>query len=220
MALISIERYFLVFHHVLLNRHRFFLLTPVFICIVYPVIYHAAAIYGSWWCIYNVNYSVLICGTPCYVIQSSVYLVVSVVVLRAFPVITTCSVNLVLIIAVFKQKAKMQRTLVWRKNIRMLVRLLSIAVLYLTVWVPISVLFLLVTFGSEGMQILAGQLLYICFNNFTAFISLLYPFMMLMSIPPLHAKTKEGFRLVQRILLSFCQRRPNIIAPSMVLQTR
>jgi hypothetical protein len=118
MALDSIERYLLVFHHAFLARYRLFLSTlPMVICILYPATWYITATYASWWwCTYQRNYSQVECGLPCYMTNSVFYLSFIIYGHHLLPVFTTNFANLTLIIAVSRQKAKMKRSNSWRKK--------------------------------------------------------------------------------------------------------
>jgi hypothetical protein len=164
MALGSIERYLLVFHHVFLARHRFILSTlPMLICIIYLSIFYDATIYGSSWCTYKVDYSVLACGPPCYLIESYFYPLFGILAHHVLPIFITAIANVVLLIAIaiLQQKAKMKRNNRWRKNLRISCQLLSIALLYLIVWLPICILFLLLSLAHGDLQVRAELLVYV-----------------------------------------------------------
>jgi hypothetical protein len=81
---------------------------PVFIRMIYRSIFYAAAIYSSSLCIYKVNYSVLVCGPPWYLIESYFYSF-GTFVQHIFPVFITAIANMMLLIATLNQKAKMKQ---------------------------------------------------------------------------------------------------------------
>ena len=142
MALASVERYFLIFHHVFFARHHLFLSTlPTIIAIVYPAVWYITVFYSSMsWCAFKPNYSLAQCGLPCFLATSTFHLSFIICVHHLLPVFITTFANLYLIVTVLHQKAKMKRNNSWRKSFRMVSQLLLVAVVYLSTWLPHCIL--------------------------------------------------------------------------------
>jgi hypothetical protein len=71
------------------------------------------------------------------------------------------------------QKRRVAQRFVWKRNRRMIIQILSISMLYIIVWSPIIVCFLMVLFASNSIVL---QLSVSYLNYYQYLCMLLYPF--------------------------------------------
>ena len=208
MALSSIERYLLIFHHRFLARYHFFLSTvPMIIFIIYPITWYITVMYASsMWCTYIPSYSVTQCGIPCYLLTSKFCISFIIYVHHLLPVFTTTFANLYLIISVLHHKAKMQRNRSWRKNVRMASQLLSIVFFYLSLWLPHCILASFPLYAPTETIIRTRVVKTEYFENFLSIFICLCPFIVLIGLPKLHGKIQQVY--------SLCCKKGNSVAPS------
>ena len=88
-------------------------------------------------------------------------------------------------------KNRMNQANVWRKNVGMSIHLLSIAFIYLVVWIPQCIFFIMIGLGTPYMQALAGEIAYEYTGNFTSFTIVLCPFIALASLSQVLQKMKQ-----------------------------
>ncbi|UJR29480.1 hypothetical protein I4U23_010692 [Adineta vaga] len=196
MALCSIERYILVFHHRFFIRYRFYVSTvPILICIIYPTVWYITIENTSWWCTYKPDYSADGCGTPCFLTNSIFHLGFVILTHHLLPVFITVFFNLALMVVIFHKKAKMKRNNSWRKNFRMTSQLLSIAFFYLIVWLP-HCIFASFPLFTKGSLSITGRLFTVeYFANLTPIFTCLCPFISLIALSHLHDKIKRGIEI-------------------------
>lgn len=200
MALGSIERHLVVFHGQFLSRHRFLLSkVPIIFSIIYPFAFYTGVIFGSWWCTNVYDYSTLACGPPCYLITSKFLPLFGILTHRVLPVFLIMLVNIILVVRVWQQKTRMNQANTWRKNVRMSIQLLSIAFMYLVVWIPQCIFFIMISFGQGDIVAIAGSIVYEYTGNFTSFTILFCPFISLIGRPQLWKKIKEDFMRLLRL---------------------
>lgn len=212
MALGSIERHLFVFHSQFLSRYRFFVSKiPMIFSIIYPLAFYTGAIFGSWWCTNTFDYSALACGAPCYLITSPFFPLFGILTHHALPVFTVLFVNVLLIIRVWLQKSQMNQANTWRRNVRMSAQLLSIAFMYLIVWIPQCILFIMLTLGPVNLATIANSLIYQYTGNITSLTIIFCPFISLTGMPQLYKRMQEDFKSILNITKI---RRPNTIMPT------
>lgn len=140
MATISIQRHILVFHENLLrNRWTCALLhyLPLLICLGYPVIFYLIVIVfypcdGTQW-----DYSSNVCGyANCHLVYNRVLGTFDWAAHNGLPTLVIIVANAALILRVVNQKRRCQQRIVWRKQRRITVQLLSISALFLIAWLP------------------------------------------------------------------------------------
>ncbi|UJR12525.1 hypothetical protein I4U23_016700 [Adineta vaga] len=214
MALGSIERYLLVFHHRYISKYRLYLSTiPIIICIIYPIIWYVTLMYTAWWCTYTPDYGEVECGLPCYITASSFYLSFIIYVHHLIPVFTTTFANIILVGRVLHQQAKMKRNNSWRRNLQMTTQLLSIAFLYLILWLPHCILASIPLFVQGDISIQARFLYTEYFANLTSIFVCLCPFIALIGLNHLHNKIKYGIQIIRKCFLPCYDRQVASVAP-------
>ena len=197
MALSSVERYLLIFHHKFLAQHRFYMSTlPMIIFIIYPTLWYISIMYSSsMWCTYTPNYSVTLCGMPCYLLTSTFCISFIIYVHHLLPVFITTFTNLYLMISVLYHKSKMKRNQSWRKNVRMTSQLLSIAFFYLGLWLPHCILSSFPLYAMLETTSIARFLKTEYFENFLSIFICVCPFIILIGLSSLHGKIKQALLL-------------------------
>ncbi len=211
MALASIERYLLVFHHMFLARYRLYLSTiPMVICIIYPTTWYVTLTYSSWWCTYQPNYYLVECGYVCY-LGNSFYLAFMISAQHLSPIFITTFANVTLVIAVLHQKGKMKRSNSWQKNLRMTTQLLSVAFIYLIVWLPHCILAAFPLFTEGSVNVTTGFINNEYFLNLISIYVCLYPFVALIGLSHLHDKIKQSINVIKPFCLPCCNKHPNLV---------
>lgn len=189
MAWASIERHILVFHDRWLRtkRTRFILhylplLTIIFYGFIYYIIilliYSCENIYAYTqdWCLY-----------PCYYYDETLAMY-DTIVNSIIPTPIIVLFNISLIIRVIKQKQTLHRRFQWRKYRKMITQLLSISGLFLFFNLPMTSIVLAQTCGLPIGA--TGQFEYYTIYMYH-FISLLLPFICLISLPEIRKKMKQ-----------------------------
>ena len=88
-------------------------------------------------CEEHFDYDNQICGGPCFQLQPTLG-TIDIIVSIFIPIPCIIVFNTVIIVRVIQQKRRMQQRNVWAKNLGMLVQLLSVSILHIIVWVPVT----------------------------------------------------------------------------------
>ena len=88
------------------------------------------------------DYTAQICGGACYQYDPTMG-TVDVVVTVFLPLFLITLFNTVLILRVLNQKRRMQQKNIWKKNLHLLIQLLSITLLHYIVWLPTCIIILI-----------------------------------------------------------------------------
>ncbi|UJR14880.1 hypothetical protein I4U23_001864 [Adineta vaga] len=194
IALGSVERYLLIFDQRFVSNHLILLRQiPLLLCILSPIIFYSITIYGVQ-CETTYIYSNIGCGLPCFFFISTFAVIFKNIVMICAPVILTIVTSALLLIRVYIQRKKMQRQRnFWKENVKMIIQLLPIIILYLVVWIPLSVLFYFSTFGTQTQKLIVRPLINDYFGNLKYFVNLIYPFLVLLGQTELRNKFKNTF---------------------------
>ncbi|CAF1581336.1 unnamed protein product [Didymodactylos carnosus] len=182
MAHASIERYLLIFHRCTINRHIYLLhYLPITISIIYPVLWYIGVIL-IYRCENHFNREQLVCGGACY--QFETFLGTFDWILNCtLPVVILTIVNIILIGRVLYMKSKMQRT--WKSNLKMLVQLVSISLLYILTWLPYSVLGTISIFWTETIF---NDIVFEYLGFLPYIVVLICPFVSLLGLPEMQER--------------------------------
>lgn len=194
IALGSIERYLLIFNHIIFTRNiRFLQRISLISCIIIPSIFYAICIYAIQ-CETVFNYRVVGCGLPCSFSLSKSITIFKNIVFIILPVIITILISCSLIIRIYIQRKKLKRQRqFWRESIQMFAQLFPIIILYLIIWIPLGVLFYFITFGTIIQRPIASSLINDYFGNLKYLVNLIYPFLVLSSQKKFREKLKKIF---------------------------
>ena len=192
----TVERHILIFHDGWLStkRRRFFvhycplIVLPLYLFIFYTVMYFFPN------CENYLRPSYLLCIYPClydiYIISMWDFVVDQIV-----PILTIIVFSSALFIRVLRQRARMRRTIQWRKHRKMAIQLLSISFFYLIILLPYAVVYIVRLSGLTNSLVSD-------FRTYTAFLSyfvvLLFPFVCALSLPELQTKMKNIFQFRRR----------------------
>ncbi|CAF3801084.1 unnamed protein product [Adineta steineri] len=178
MALGSIDHYLFIFHRVFLTEHTLLLLhLPLFLCIFLPIIFYAVSIYIPS-CITIFLHDRIGCGIPCFFSAIQFAHILKNIIINSFPVITIIIFNILIVIRVFIQRNKMKRLRRrWQENVLLISQLLPLAILYLIIWIPMCILFCIITVGTPLQQSSANLLINNYFGNLTYIINFFCPFL-------------------------------------------
>ncbi|CAF0816668.1 unnamed protein product [Adineta steineri] len=191
MALTSIDRYLLIFNHIFLSQHTILLRQiPLLLCILFPSIFYIIGIYGIP-CKNIYNYNTIGCGLPCFFSLSSFAVIFKNIIMICLPVMLTIAMSCVLITRVYIQRKSMKRRRnFWKESIQMIIQLLPILILYLSIWIPLSILFYFSTFGTKKEKNIVMPLINDYFGNLKYLVNLIYPFLVLFGQIELRTKIK------------------------------
>jgi len=154
------------------------------------------------------------CGYVCYLADSAFYLSFIIFAQHLLPIFITTFGNVTLIMGVLHQKAKMKRGNSWQKNFRMTTQLLSVAFLYLIVWLPHCILAAFPLFTKGSANVTANFLNNEYFLNLISIYVCLYPFVALIGLSHLHDKIKQGINAIRPFCLPCCNKHPNLVSPT------
>ena len=225
MAVASIQRYLLIFYHVLLNRHKVLLFhLPLSMCMLLPIIWFPVNIFATS-CIQKYNYGRHFCGPPCYTAEPSYAAFFNTVFFTGVPVLVVALSNIFLVIRIIVKKRCMQQNRIWRKNVRMAIQLLSIAVLYLSIWLPLFVFWFITAFSYDASLLAASSNLN---NDYFAHLKyiviFLFPFVTLFGQQAMYPNVLRNIIGIvmpesrpQQLAVRFIARQQNQVAPTIEL---
>ncbi|CAF1613897.1 unnamed protein product [Adineta ricciae] len=151
MAVASIQRYWLVFHRTFFDRHLFLLhYIPLCLCILYPVVLYSYLV-TRYSCVNNYDYSLWTCGGACYLYEP-VLGTLDWVVNGCINVLLSTFATLLIVIRVLIQKSRVttQRS-IWNRSRRLIVQLVALSTLYILVWLPCVICFVITLFTSSRL---------------------------------------------------------------------
>ncbi len=140
LATISLQRHIIIFSpHLLRIRSMRYLFhhLPLFLCIIYPIIFYVFAILlypcdGTQW-----DYTNNICGCAnCYLLYDLKLGTVDLMLNNTMPIVIDILSNIVLIIRVARVKRRSQQQSRWRQQRRMMLQLFCLSSLYAVSWIP------------------------------------------------------------------------------------
>lgn len=191
MAWVSVERHLLIFHSNFMHGIRPSLRwliqgIPLLICSLWGPLFTIVAVLVSPMCINNWIFDSLLCGLPCYLMTNwgTFDLVFNVV----FPVTVILFANLALLTRILARRlfGMHRNRLNWQQQRKMVIQLVSFAILYLSIWLPLCIVQLCQIYvDSTCLSNLNGVVNYLVYV-----VPLLLPFTCLMSRPKIIRKIK------------------------------
>ena len=190
----SAERHLIIFHVRQIFNTNFKRLIlhylPLGLCVIYALIFYAVAVYGQFNCRNDehFHYDEIFCGRTCYVHADVILSTIDLVINRI-----TCSVlilifNLALLLRVLHAKRARNQLIRWRRHKKLMIQMLSIATLYLLGTLPASIAELIHVFSltehNEEESVIQEEIFLYLFY----FISLIIPFICLVSLPEISSK--------------------------------
>jgi hypothetical protein len=206
----SIERHILIFHTqwVSTRMKRFFIhYLPLIIVLVYCFIYHVSLILFPY-CESSIVMSPFNgVPVPC-ILFLPFFIKWDAIVNQIGPTFIIAISSIALLLRVLRQKARLNRSIEWRKQRKMIIQTLSISILYISFMSPrmASQFCILVGFTTEGIMTLY-------FNGafFVIYIVFFFPFVCCGSMPELGKKLKKLF---------LCRQHRVVTVPEIVLAAR
>ena len=193
MTWISIERHLLVFHSNFIRVMRpwqrwCFLNAPLIVCLFWRPVFLPIAVVVSPTCTNVWDFTRLLCGLPCYLLTDlgTYYIIVHTII----PVWIILIANIALVARVTIQQVSgvHGNRVVWRRQRKMVVQLSLFSTLYLSIWLPLSI----VQLG----EVLSGPTFLSHINdtvNFLVYIvPLLLPFACLVAKPEIIRKCRTA----------------------------
>ncbi|CAF4901970.1 unnamed protein product [Rotaria socialis] len=164
LAAISVQRHMLIFNGPFLKKPWMRTLLhdlPLILCLIYPVLFYLFAIIlypcdGTQW-----DYTNNGCGfADCYFAFDKVLGTFDMLVNSATPVIIDITANVILIVRVARQKRRLQQSVAWRQQRRMILQLFCLSGLFFVAWMP-GVIIMLVQMLYDPMFLLEIQMDYL-----------------------------------------------------------
>jgi hypothetical protein len=148
-------------------------------------------------CEEHFDYGNQICGGPCFQLQPTLG-TIDIVVSIFIPIPCIIFFNTFIIIRVIHHKRRMQQKNVWSKNLGMLIQLLSVSILHIIVWVPVTmVLIIALANQPPSPLILELQASWILIN--LAYLAVLgNPIVCMFAIPEIREKLAGTYDRIRR----------------------
>ncbi|CAF1287391.1 unnamed protein product [Adineta steineri] len=198
MAYGCVERYFLIFYRASFNKHLilFHYIPLLFLLIYPPLLYFGLVVIYP--CQTYFDYTQIVCAGACYQYEFSLGLFDWFTNICT-PVVLSVIATALLIVRVLIQKRRVNQREIWRRNRKMVVQLASISIMYMIIWIPSVICFVvpLIVPSPLSSQVAAGLL-----NYFQYLSCLLCPFMCLVVLPEIRSSFKQMFIKVNRVHLS------------------
>jgi hypothetical protein len=189
MVWASIERHFFVFHPLMFNtriRRVMYHYVPLGYCFVYPIIYYTYFIL-FYPCSSYYDMNTLSCVAACFLWTNNIMAYYELIVNGFIPVCMVAIFSVALLVRILWKKQQMGRQMTWRKNRKMTIQLLRVAVMFLIFNVGYFVLALgqMVWDPSFGADLMVWFLsVNVCAPQ------LAFPFLCLSTVPNLKKKLK------------------------------
>ncbi|CAF4148704.1 unnamed protein product [Adineta steineri] len=193
MAIASIQRYIFIFHKHLMNSYVKHYL-PIFLPPILLSIWYFVLIF-FYPCQQQFDYTQIWCYGACYlydVVISTIDWIVS----SFIPVVLTVIFNIILLLRVIYRKYKMKRGNTWRTTRKLSIQLFSISFLFLSIYLPL-IIFGLIRTWIDPYFLYVFTMTYLAYVAY--FVSLLMPFICLISLPEIVTKIKRLCCLSSRV---------------------
>ena len=215
VALASIQRHVLIFHHrYLLSCRRRFLLhyVPIILLLFYCLSYGVALLTLMIIDGYPYNYAARMCGGLSKWIQNySTLSIYDVILNELLPIPVIGVFSATLLFRVLRRKRRLLGRVEWRKQRKMSIQLLSVSTLFFTVNLPPILLYLIETMVAKK-NLPGMDTAYACFSYMTYYQSVLLPFV---CVPPLWKNCKKILgKLFKDHLLDLTQVRSLRVQPT------
>jgi hypothetical protein len=171
------------------------------LCFVVPAVYFSGVIF-AYPCTNFLVYSFWQCGALCYLFNSSVLRTFENYAYLILPTFVIVLGNIILLIRVLIQKNSMKeqgRLRLWRRNIRMIFQLVSVAILYMGAFVPSSAFLYMDAYeqnDADEKWVSSIRVHYLFHIKY--FVIFLCPFVILIGQTEMHEKIKQLFRWICR----------------------
>lgn len=189
----SIERHIFIFHSYLFikRRNRFLLhYFPLFSIVTIVLGFYIIVLFTPI-CENEFDYSVYLCGTHACYGSIPVFIFIEQVIFSALNSCLVAIFSLTLLIRVIWQKFRARRFISWRKQRRLAIQTISLALLYLICSFPLAIIYIVRLYFDPNW---AEDYISVFFF-FTYFPILLLPYLCLGSIPRLSKTFPQTFRL-------------------------
>ena len=194
MAWISIERHLVVFHAHSVFQVRWkrwiFHFIPIIFCLIWAPLFYLVLIVISPLCTSKWDFTLLLCGFPCYY-QVKVLYQFDVVFNIILPVASITLANVTLVIRAIYQKISRRQAVDWRRHRKMVLQLWIVSSLYMGIWLPLAItLFVEMTFEPSFMVNQRETMQFVLHV-----VPLLLPLICLSTQPELVSKIKDHIRM-------------------------
>ncbi|CAF1563803.1 unnamed protein product [Adineta steineri] len=193
MAIASVQRYIFIFHKHWMNSYlKHYLpifLPPIFLSICYFILIFFYP------CQQQFDYTQAWCFGACY-LYNAVIGTIDWIISSMIPVALIVIFNIILLIRVIYQKYKMRRGNAWRTTRKLSIQLFSISFLFLSIYLPFIILGLIRTW-IDPLFLYGVTITYLAYVAYV--VSLLMPFICLVSLPEIVTKIKELCSLTNRV---------------------
>ncbi|CAF1441915.1 unnamed protein product [Adineta steineri] len=198
LACCCIERHLFVFNTQLMKKQWCLILfhyIPLTICLLYPPLFYFVNIFFPTTCISSWDYTLILCGGPCYSFSDPLLGSLDWLIHSATPTFIVILLNFLLFCRVIWQKIKRQQPVQWNRQRRMIIQLVFISTAVLICVFPAVIVGVIQSLGSPDF------LFDIQFNYFYYIIYLideLLPFTIVSSLPKMHKEWRHWIHRVKR----------------------
>ncbi|CAF1378888.1 unnamed protein product [Adineta steineri] len=185
-AIGSIQRHILIFHNHLLQINRIRLklhYIPLLFSIIYPATFYLITIY-FYPCEMPTYDYVQYCPYPCYCDNLILY-TIDYMINTVFPVVIIIIANILLVCRVIHSMKKIRRNHfdIWKRQKKLTLQLLSISLLYIIGWGPVTVVSVIQMFFMPNIYDDIPDIYYVTFSIY--FICTIQSFISLFALPEL-----------------------------------
>ena len=194
------ERHLFIFHNQMMKKKWCLILfhyIPLIICLLYTPLFYIAVIPFPTGCANVWDYSVIVCGSPCFTYFDPLFGTFDWLFHYATPTLVILLTNLFLFCRVIWQKIKQQQPIQWSRQKCMIAQLVFISLLYLIFLSPAVIVAVIEDLWSPLFLI---NLQYDYFWYLMYFINQLLPFVIVSSLPKMHKEFRQWIRQIRRRL--------------------
>ncbi|CAF1031704.1 unnamed protein product [Adineta steineri] len=193
MAIASIQRYIFIFYkHFMKSYLKHYI--PIFLPPILLSIWYFVLIF-FYPCQQQFDYTQLWCFGACYLYDEMIG-TIDWIVSSFIPIVLTVIFNIILLLRVIYRKYKMKRGNTWRTTRKLSIQLFSISFLFLSIYLPL-IIFGLIRTWIDPYFLYVFTMTYLAYVAY--FVSLLMPFICLISLPEIVTKIKRLCCLNNRV---------------------
>ncbi|CAF0836050.1 unnamed protein product [Adineta ricciae] len=170
VATASVQRYVFLFNVHLLRVHRtrwIIHYIPLMICMIYPAIFYLFLII-FYPCQQSSNDDDdVYCSTPCY-FQNSIFISIDCILHSVLPLVTIVSAHMILVCWIIRSMFRLncQKIPLWKRQKRLILRILTFSLFYVITWSPSTILYVLEAFLSPTICLNQSIMKFLDYMNY------------------------------------------------------
>lgn len=139
--------------NIYLHSHKILVHAVPMVTVITVAVVYSCATSLFYPCPEMFDYGIQLCGGPCFQLRQGIG-TFDLVFTIFLPLPCIIFFNTLLIIRVIQQKRRMAQKNVWKKNLGMLVQLLSVSILHTVVWMPVIIVIIVVLAGQTPSDLI------------------------------------------------------------------